>query len=606
MGLTSALFTGLTGLNSNQFRIDTIGNNVSNMNTTAYKGSRSMFQNQFAMTYSTGSPPNTSEGGSNPVQIGLGSVLGSVMRVHQTGSIETTGVNTDLAIEGNGFFILSKADNKQAFTRDGTFLTNSSNYLVSQDGFYVQGFSVDEEFNVIPGVLTDLKIPVGSMSIASETENAKLEGNIDAGGDPATTGSVLYSQALARDAAGNPAQLATLMTDLREVGPPVSAPLFSVGDVITITEDTKKGGRDFVETSFTVGAATTLEEYLTWLDGAFGLNQNAAAPGSLLDDSNPATLRGPGWYVSTGAAGEPAAGSLYVVGNHGEDNSLSIGAAGITLDSGGATSVPLSFTQSKQADGESIYTSFLVYDSLGKGINIDMTLVMETKDSNGVMWRWYGESPDDTGDGRLIGAGPALAEDPDRFIGQGTIQFNQLGQYLQGSGTSVVVDRDQTGAADPMGIELDFESLTCLTTGANAGAGNPTQSVLVMTEQDGFPAGTLRDFGVGADGTITGTFTNGLQRTLGQVALANFSNPEGLVAETNNTFALGPNSGVAIITSPLTLGAGRIMAGALELSNVDLSREFIGLVTASTGFSASGRIISTSDELIRELLALTR
>jgi len=607
MGLTSALFTGLTGLNSNQFRIDIIGNNVANMNTTAYKGSRTMFQNQFAQTYSTGSPPTSSEGGSNPVQIGLGSVLGSVQRIHTDGSIETTGVPTDMAIEGKGFFILSKADNKQAFTRDGTTMLNSSNYLVSQDGFYVQGFTVDENFNIIPGVLSNLRIPVGTMSIAKQTQNAKLDGNIDAGGTIGTRGSVLHSQALAGDAVGTPATAATLLTDLREAGPPVGAPLFAVGDSIRITDDVKKGGRDMAEATFTVTATSTVEEYMTWLNGAFGISETPA-PGTLLDDTDPTTLRAPGWDISTGAAGEPAAGSLYVVGNYGKDNALDIGAAGILHIDGatGTSSVPFSFTEDKAADGTSVYTSFVVYDSLGKSMSIDMTMVMENKDSGGVTWRWYCESADDTGDGRIIGAGPATATPPDRYLGQGIIDFDVNGQYLQSPGASIVIDRDNTGAADPMQVDFNFADITCLTTGANAGAGNPTQSVLVMTTQDGFPAGTLRDFGIGSDGTIMGTFTNGLQRTLGQIALANFSNPEGLVAETNNTFALGPNSGVPVITAPLALGAGRIISGSLELSNVDLSREFIGLVTASTGFSASGRVITTSDELLRELLTMTR
>lgn len=604
MGLTSSLFTGLTGLNSNQYRIDTIGNNVANLNTTGFKGYRTAFQNQFAMTFSTGSPPNSSEGGSNPIQVGLGSVLGSVQRVHSSGSIETTGVNTDLAIEGNGLFILSKADNKQAFTRDGTMMLNSSNYLVSQDGFYVQGFGVDEDFNIIPGVLTDLRIPVGSMSIASATENAKLEGNIDAGGTVGTTGSVLSSQALDDAATGLDATAATLISDLMPDGG--GAALFAVGDTINVTDDVKKGGRDMTAASFTVTATSTVEEYLTWLNGVFGINQEAGVPGTELIDGNPATLRGPGWYVSAGGVGEPTAGSLYVVGNHGEDNGYTIGAAGFTQTSGGATSIPLTFTEDKAADGESIYTSFIIYDSLGKAINVDLTMVMEVKDSNGVDWRWYCETADDTGPGRTYGGGAFTADSPDRFVGQGIVEFDQLGQFLAAANPTIAVDRDNTGAVDPMGIAFDFQDVTCLTTGANAGAGNPTQSVLVMTTQDGFPAGTLRDFGVGSDGTIIGTFTNGLQRTLGQVALANFSNPEGLVAETNNTFALGPNSGVAIITAPLTLGAGRIMSGALELSNVDLSREMIGLVTASTGFSAAGRIITTSDELLRELMAMTR
>jgi len=379
-----------------------------------------------------------------------------------------------------------------------------------------------------------------------------------------------------------------------------------VVDEITVTTDAKKGGRDMTEATFTVEATDTLEDYLTWLDGVFGLNDDVAAPGTLLDDSNPATLTGPGWYVSTGAAGEPSAGSIYVVGNHGVDNALSIGASAITLTSGGSTSIPYSFTESLAADGESIYTSFVVYDSLGAALNVDLTLVMEDRGSDGITWRWYCETADDTGDGRLIGAGPGLADPPDRFVGQGVIEFDQAGQFVESPSSTMVIERDGTGAEELLSIGLDFQNVTCLSTGASAGTGNPTESVLVMTTQDGFSAGTLRDYSFSSDGTIIGTFTNGLQRTLGQIALANFSNPEGLVAETNSTFALGPNSGVPIITTPLTLGAGRVLSGALELSNVDLSREFIGLVTASTGFSAAGRVITTSDELLRELISITR
>ena len=154
-----------------------------------------------------------------------------------------------------------------------------------------------------------------------------------------------------------------------------------------------------------------------------------------------------------------------------------------------------------------------------------------------------------------------------------------------------------TGAVDPLQATLDFSNVTGLTT---------ADSGLVMSTQDGYATGSLMGFSVGTDGIITGTFSNGLTRPLGQVALATFSNPEGLVGGVNNLFYVGANSGQAMITAPETQGAGRIRGGALELSNVDLTREFIGLITASTGFSASGRVISTSNELLNELMMIAR
>jgi len=597
MGLTSAMYTGLSGLNTNQYTIDTIGNNVANMNTTGFKASRADFQNQFTQTINAGSPPSETTGGTNPMQIGLGSVLGGVMRLHTQGSIETTGVPTDMAIEGNGFFVLSNTDNKQLFSRDGSFSRDGDNYLVSQDGYRVQGYGIDQDFNITPGILSDINIPIGSMTIASQTDNAQIDGNLDADGTISTQGSVLIGPALVSDAGGTPAATATLLTDLRSATAP-GVPLLAAGDTITVTDYAKKGGRDVAESTYTVAAGDTLETLSTWLTGALGLAGDTA-PTTVLDDSNPASIsRASGWYVSTGQAGEPAAGTFYAVGDHGTDNALTLGPAALQVDHSGTTSTPFTFTQSKAANGASVYTSFVVYDSLGTAVNMDLTAVMESKTNSGTTWRWYGESVDDTGN-----SGTAQAS---RFIGQGTISFNTEGQFLQSPGSAVVIHRDDTGASTPLQVELDFNAVTCLSTAANAGAGNPTRSILVMTTQDGFAAGTLQDFGVGTDGTVTGTFSNGLQRTLGQLALANFNNPEGLVAQANNTYALGSNSGLPIITTPLTLGAGRIMAGSLELSNVDLSKEFIGLVTASTGFSASGRVITTSDQLLQELMTLTR
>ena len=124
--------------------------------------------------------------------------------------------------------------------------------------------------------------------------------------------------------------------------------------------------------------------------------------------------------------------------------------------------------------------------------------------------------------------------------------------------------------------------------------------------QDGSPIGTLTNFSIGETGLITGAFTNGLTRSIGQVAVGKFSNPAGLVDVGNNIFSIGPNSGDPIVTSPLDFGTGRLIGGALELSNVDLSREFIDMIVTSTGYSASSRVIQTTDELIDQLLVLGR
>ena len=144
---------------------------------------------------------------------------------------------------------------------------------------------------------------------------------------------------------------------------------------------------------------------------------------------------------------------------------------------------------------------------------------------------------------------------------------------------------------------MDFSSISGFKDNASTMAALPA---------NGSKKGVLTSYNIGEDGTIVGSFSNSIKRTLGQVAMATFRNNQGLVDKGNNSYAEGGNSGTAVISAPGQLGAGTIVAGALELSNVDLSTEFVNLISASTGFSASSRIISTSNTLLQELLQSTR
>jgi flagellar hook protein FlgE len=567
MGLTSALYTGLTGLNTNQFRIDVIGDNIANINTIAFKGGRATFQTQFSQTFTAGSSPGQAEGGTNPLQIGLGSVLGAIQRQFTPGSIETTGVSTDLAIEGNGFFTLRKATNEQAFSRDGAFTLSATNELVSADGFRVQGYGVDDNFNLVEGVLTDIDIPLGTLSTAVATSKAEFDGNLSSGPDTAvaTQGGILLSNTMVTDDAGTvPATASDLMVNLRDSASP-TVKLFADGDTITLN-DISKGGRTLTSATFNVTSSTTLQDFMTFMEGALGINTDGAAIGE------------------TPAAGLTVTGTgeIQLRGNYGTANEITIDQADI-LSSNATTPRPFSWTVSQNATGESVFTSFKAYDSLGAEVDIDVTMVLTQKATTGNTWRYYVESPDDS--------------DTDLVLGSGTLTFDTSGRFFSATGNTFAIDRVGMGSENPMSVELDFSRISGL---------DAEVSTLLMTLQDGFPPGSLNNFSIGTDGTIVGTFTNGLSRTLGQIAMATFANPEGLVQESNNTYTIGPNSGDAIITKPLELGAGRILSGALELSNVDLSREFIGLITASTGFSGAGRVVSTANQLLDELLILAR
>lgn len=572
MGLTTAMFTGLTGMNSNQAAIDTIGNNVANVNTTAFKGSRANFENQFAITLSPGSGPDANTGGTNPSQVGMGSMLGSVQKNFLPGAIENTGYPTDMAIQGAGFFVVRTPDLQPGYTRDGAFKLTADHKLTTADGAFVQGYGVDSDFNIVTSALTDVEIPLGAMNAARATRNAQFDGNLNASGAVATQGTILNSQEFFSGSnLGPAASESTLLTTLFDAN--ATAPLFAVDDVITVKSARKgaDGGRQLPEATFNVTASSTLGDFAAFLNSALGINQDPALPGQ------------PGVRVGSGAD----AGKLIVEGNAGEENALTIGLADIQVTNPDINA-PFSFTEVQQANGESVFTSFIAYDSLGNPITVDLTMSMVEKTNLGTTWRFYAESQDDTDSNPVLGT-------------TGTLTFDNDGKLTNSTNNQLRVDRANTGALTPLVINLDFANVTDL-----AAPYTSQPSNLVMSTQDGYPSGTLNNFGVGPDGTIVGTFSNGLTRNLGQLVVATFSNQEGLVVDTNNLYRIGPNSGQPTIGAPLSLGAGSVLSGALELSNVDLTREFIGLIAAQTGFSASGRVITTSNELLNELLTIAR
>lgn len=568
MGLTSALYTGLSGMNASQFRLDIIGDNIANINTTGFKGSRTLFQSQFSRTLAAGTKPGALQGGTNPVQIGLGATIGAIQRSFTPGSVETTGVPSDLAVEGDGFFVLRTPENERVFTRDGAMTLSADNRLLSSDGFFVQGYGVNSDFEIVPGAIVDVTIPLGVLTTARATGEVQLDGTLNSSGtqEVATQGSIIQSEILYNATTG--VQLTditgpgTALTNLRNTAG-IGPAMFANGDVITLDGATR-GGRDIPSAEFIVGTTgTTVADLLAWVDEVMGIDTTAGVAGS------------PG-------TGMTADGRLEIRGNAGTQNAIAIQPG--TLISSGATQVPFSFNETQAANGESAHTTFVVYDSLGSPISVDFTMVLEDRTTGGATWRFYANSSDDS--------------DVDFVIGTGTLNFDGNGQFIDSPQNGVIINRVGTGANDPLAVEFDFSRLSGLAVTGD--------STVVMSFQDGFATGTLIDYSIGEDGVITGTFSNGLNQTLGQIALATFANQEGLLARSNNVYFVGPNSGDARITPPLTLGAGKITSGALELSNVDLSREFINLITSSTAFSAASRVISTSDQLLQELLLVAR
>jgi flagellar hook protein FlgE len=453
----------------------------------------------------------------------------------------------------------------QEYTRDGAFTLNSSNQLVTSGGQFVQGYGVDANGNILNSSLQNITIPVGQQTVAKATQNASFSGNLNSGGVVASGATILTSQAFTATGGVAPTS-ATLLTDLQSTATP-PANLINSGDVLTLAGT--RGTSQLPSDSLTVTATTTVSDLQNFINQALGIDTSVVQPG------NPT----PGATLQTSGT----TGQLTIVGNTGTANTLTLGASGITDSSGNppftmGSGTDGTFTNDPAGEGTS--TSMTMYDSLGTPITVNLTTTLESESSTGTTWQFYANSTSNQG-----GTGPV--------IGNGTITFNTAGQYVSSTGSTISIDRAGTGANTPLSVNLDFSSMTAFASNT---------SNMVMTTQDGEAEGTLASFSVGSDGTITGGYTNGLNKTIGQVALAIFNNPLGLQNTGSNVYSASADSGAAQIGAPGDNGTGTIRSGSLEESNVDISKEFIDLIMASTGFSAASRVISTSDQLLTDLL----
>ncbi|MCG6154512.1 flagellar hook-basal body complex protein [Rubinisphaera margarita] len=572
MGLTSALTTSLNGLALNEQTIDVLGNNIANAGTNGFKASSVLFQTQLSRTLSVGSRPSADNGGTNPKQIGLGATSAAIFKDFSQGSITNSTSPSDLAIQGDGFFIVNGPDGN-VYSRAGNFNLSSEDTLVTPSGLRVQGYGVDEDFNLVTTQLADIEIPLGDLTVAQQTRNLSISGAVLSTGELSTMGATLNSQDAFVNTAGgtvgggDTASGATLLTSLYKEGD--ATPLFSLDDEITFTP--RKGGRILESQTLAVTSTTTLSDLLTMMDHTLGIQSGGTVPQE--------GGQNPGITID-------ANGLIQVIGNRGSVNDVSITLGDLQVTNGSASStVDLAFTKNQFADGESAITDFIVFDSLGQEVNVKMTTYLESRDSTSSTFRYFLESVDDS--------------DSDIVLGNGTFVFDGEGIVTSGGVQQFAIDRNNTAAISPMQINIDLRSLTGIST-KSAG------SAITLQAQDGSSPGSLSSFVIDETGVINGIFDNGIIRTLGQVVLARFSNPQGLLDNGDTTFLEGVSSGTPFLVTPGNFGAGTIRAGSIELSNTDIGRNLVDLIVASTNYRGNARVIDSVQRLVDELLLLGR
>ena len=460
-----SLYSGVSGLQNHQTRMDVIGNNISNVNTTGFKRGRVNFQDMISQQIAGAAKPTEELGGVNPKDVGLGMTIATIEQVFTQGNLQTTGVSTDVAIQGNGFFILKNGD-ESFYTRNGAFGIDKDGTLVNpSNGMRVQGWMANEingEMIVTTAATpTDLIIPVGSKDPAKATENVKFACNLNK-----NTPEILEGASAA---------------------------------------DIQKGTWNTEQEIF----------------DSFG-NKH------LLSVSFRRVVGNPNQWEAT-----------------------------VNVDVNNAD-----YTQTRIGLGttDGVANNFLVnFDNYGQ--------LLSVTDSAGNLTPESGEI------------------------------------VLQASYTVPEANTDENGNPYRQTFNINLGTIGSM-------KNTITQSASISTtkaySQDGYTLGYLDNFKIDSSGTITGVYSNGTNRVIGQIAMASFTNDRGLEKAGDSTYVESNNSGQAMIGESGVQGKGKLLSGALEMSNVDLSEQMTDMIVTQRGFQSNAKTIQTADTLLETVLGLKR
>ena len=460
-----SLYSGVSGLQNHQTRMDVIGNNVSNVNTTGFKRGRVNFQDMISQQLSGAARPTEELGGVNPKEVGLGMTIATIEQVFTQGNLQSTGVSTDVAIQGNGFFIMKNGE-ESFYTRNGAFGLDRDGTLVNPaNGMRVQGWMARElngEMVVSTAATpTDLVIPVGSKDPAKATTNVNFACNLNK-----NTPEILEGA--------------------------------SASDIAKGTWSTEQKIYD-----------------------SFG-NEH------LLNVSFRRVVGNPNQWEAT-----------------------------VNIDPDNAE-----FTQTRVGLGttDGVQNTFIVnFDNFGR--------LASVTDTSGNVTNPEGEI------------------------------------ILQTSFTVPGANLDENGNPYRQTMNISLGTIGDM---KNTITQSASKSTTKAYSQDGYTLGYLDNFKIDSTGTITGVYSNGTNRVIGQLALATFANDRGLEKAGDNTYVESNNSGMANIGESGVAGKGSLLAGALEMSNVDLSEQMTDMIVTQRGFQSNAKTIQTADTLLETVLSLKR
>lgn len=583
-----SLFAGVAGLKTHQTKMDVIGNNIANVNTTAYKASSVVFSDLMSQTTQKASGANatTGTGGINARQIGLGVKTGAItINVAGQGASQSTGNAFDMMITGSNFFVVSDGNNT-FFTRDGAFYVDGSgNLAMSSTGYNVMGWTVNEETQTIKqDSVTALRVmSEANLTYPPEsTTDAYVSGVIDKNDTNVTSSS---GKAITLNFFDKLGYTYTAKLAFKQSSDPSS---YSVEVDKIIDSD----GKDMDISGL-----------------VFGNNGNAQAKPATVSFNSEAYLWDRTNKVLTSADGKTVMAGVSEMfdGTNLKNSNDEITVNGTTMTVGesldaiakaygyeGSTEEFLNLyveVGTTETDTEGVSTTVKSKVSIR-----DMLANLANDEENP-----FPMLPDDDGNTSFETAG--------RYYNGVNLTFNPTTGKFAGIGGSI---NQKTATLELSNLGSQFSDITVDFSSVTMYDNNGTSTVGATSgDLDGL--GTGRSLGkmIGIstqnNGMIYASYDNGMTKLLGQIATAAFSNVSGLEKAGDNLYKTSRNSGdFDGIGVDVTAGGGYISTSQLEMSNVDLSQEFTEMITTQRGFQANSRIITVSDSMIEELTNLKR
>jgi flagellar hook protein FlgE len=502
----------LSGLTAESTALSAVANNLSNQNTTGYKATSVLFSDLFYQSLGT-------TGSGDPIEVGAGTQIGALPDLFTQGSVSATGVSTDVAIQGTGFFAVQNSSGVTSYTRAGDFSTDQNGYLVTPSGQKVLGYpATNGVINTGSGV-SPLLLGAGTVNPPTPTANAELTLNLNAS---SPVGTVYPTPVTIYDSLGAPHNLTYNFTN---IGPN------------------------------------------QW---SYSLNIPPA-------DLSPTVSNG----ISTPQSGILATGTLTfngngtLIGTGGGIGTTSYGASNVGNGTVSALSAPASTVPQTITLTATSATTFSVVGSVSGALG---TATVGTPFTSGQV-------------NLTINAGATA------FAANDTITVHTTA-FTLGDISAIPIN----GFADGASNQTFNWNVLNGTTPVITQVASPSATTAIA--QDGSSSGALVSYTIGSDGTVTGAFSNDKTQALGQIALANFANVNGLQLDGSTDYSPTLASGQAVVGVPGSGVLGSLSGGSLELSNVDIATQFANLIVAQRGYEADAKAVTTFDQITQDTIAL--